>query len=252
MSKFEGIVIDADSLIFECTETRDNKANYFVNEEGYIDEGYKKPLKPFLIKFEAKVEEIKNEIFASRPGEFTKEVAVKICFSDPNGNFRYNLFPEYKACRSADTRSKEFFRLRKKLLKKYGYTKGFEADDIVAHYVRDWGYLGASMDKDLWKGVPGTWFNTHFMHRHTFYTNPEEAKNWELIQTLTGDAGDGIIGIKGIGEIKAAKLLDKYGWDFEGVIKGYDEHGRSRYDAILNRRLIGMDQYNGDLNLFFI
>ena len=88
------------------------------------------------------------------------------------------------------------------------------------------------------------------------YLSPIEARNFNLIQTVTGDRDDNIAGIEGIGEAKAIKLLDKYGWDWDGVVQAYvnadrpDPQNKKKRlswgltidNAILARRLICMRQ----------
>ena len=263
----KGIAIDADYLIFECTESRDNKGSYFTAEDGFEDKEYKKPLKPFKDKFKDSLGYLLKEIFASLPGEFTEDLDIicfrglripkdymrefhtkhgyiKLCFSDPKGNFRTLTCTQSTRLIRKGERSKEFYRLRKWALKEYGYPKGFEADDEVAHLVRDKGYLGASMDKDL-LGTEGTWFDTYHSRRHIVKTTKEEAAKFVLLQTLAGDPTDNIKGIPRVGMATAHKLLDEFGWDMRGAIKAYESKGLTEYDAILNRRLVDMHQYDG-------
>ena len=76
------------------------------------------------------------------------------------------------------------------------------------------------------------------------YTNKRGGRRFTLLQTLTGDRVDEIVGIYGIAEAKGTKLLDKYGWCWEGVVKAYESKGLTRADAILNRRLVDMSQWS--------
>ena len=248
------IALDADYLIFTCTEGKHTKLSYFGAEEGSTrGKKYKEPLKPYKQKMKALIKDVEDEIAANMPGLVE---GIKPIFSDPNGNFRYDIFPEYKAGRPP--RSKLWYRLHKWALKKYGYTEGIEADDEVAYLVREEGWIGATMDKDLWRGIPGDWFNVYHSKRYMTYLSPVEARNFNLIQTLTGDRDDNIPGIPGVGETTAIKLLDKYGWHWEGVVMAYENAdkphpedkrkrlslGLTREDAIFARRLIGMDQWH--------
>jgi len=43
----------------------------------------------------------------------------------------------------------------------------------------------------------------------------------------------------------AIEKLTEHGWDWQGVVKIFKEQGFSEKEAILNRRLIGMDQFDG-------
>ncbi len=259
--KRKKIALDADYLIFMCTEGKDVKGSYFGAEDGSVGtkKGYKESLKPYIEKFKFLVQEVEDEIAATLVGEIK---GIKVILSDSNTNFRYKMYPEYKGVRPE--RSKLFYRLRKWAEKEYGYVKGIEADDECAYLVREKGWIGASMDKDLLRGVAGTWYNVHFMHRKFVITEELEARNFNLIQTLTGDPTDNIkalpkkagTGMIPLDELPAGKtrqpfkvteklaieLLDKYGWDWAGVIAAFEEKGFGEKEALLNRRLIGMDQ----------
>lgn len=258
------IALDADYLVFTCTEGKDAKTCGFKPKSGSKlaknIKKYKEPLKPYKDKFKALVQEVENEISANFVGQVK---GIKVILSDPNSNFRYDIYPEYKGERPP--RGELFYRLRDWAVKKYGYIKHIEADDHVAYLVGKKNWIGASMDKDLWKGVSGDWFNTHFMSRTFTYTSPKQAQDFTLIQTLTGDptdnikalpkkAGDKMIPIDGLPEGQrqpfkvtekvAIELLDKFGWDDEGVLAIFESKGFGEKERTLNRRLIGMDQWH--------
>lgn len=257
------IGLDADPLIFQCTEAKAHTNRDMPDEGTSLAKKYKAPLAPFKVKLQKLINDIENEIAASMPGEVK---GIKVFFSDPKTNFRFDLYPEYKSNRDAGSRSKMFYRLRKWALKEFGYIKGIEADDAVAYYVREKNYIGAAEDKDLWRGVPGLWFHTHYTRRYLLENSPGEANCFNLIQTLTGDPDDYIKALpdkKGYGMIpmdplpegmsrqpfkvsekKAIDLLDEFGWDWNGVVKAYESKGFTEKDAIFTRRLISMDQWH--------
>lgn len=240
------IALDADPLIFECTEGKEHR-------EAFAQE--KPKLKTFKWKFKNLVEDIENEISANYPGEIE---GIQVILSDPNSNFRYDIFPDYKCSRPEGGRSKTFYRLRKWALKKYGYIKNVEADDVVSYYVTKHDHIGATLDKDMLRGVPGLWFHSHYMRRYMLATTEGEARTFNLIQAVTGDPSDDIPGIKGVAEKTAIKLLDKYGWDWEGVVASYVNAdkpekpgsrkrvslGLTEEDAILTQRLVCMTQWS--------
>lgn len=261
--EIKDIYVDADYLIFECTEGKAVKTGGFKARRGKLATGkkaYKEPLKKYKAKFNVKVRDLENEIALETLCEPFKLGETHLLFSDPKTNFRYGLFPEYKS-RDPEARSKLFYRLRKWALKKYGYHKGFEADDIVSYYARK-GHLVASMDKDVYKSSEGIYFNTHRMHRYITKTSKEQGRKFTLIQNLTGDkddnipalpkkSGDGLVyGVPTpnvrkpfkVTEKLAIELLDEFGWDWNGVVKSFKSKGLKKEDAILNRQLIGMDQ----------
>ena len=254
MSKKRMIALDADYLIFMCTEGKYTKSFGFGKKsaKGVKGKTYKEPLKPYKDRIKALIRDVENEVSAQMVGEVK---GIKAIFSDPKNNFRYDLFPDYKKGRP--TRSDLWYRLHKWALKKYGYTKGIEADDEVAYLVSKKNWIGASMDKDLWRGIEGDWFNVYHTKRTMSKLSPIEARNFNLIQTITGDGDDNIDGIYGVAEITAIKLLDKYGWDWNGVVQAYVNADRpdpsdkkkrlswglTEEDAILARRLTSMRQW---------
>ena len=241
-NKKRWIALDADYLVFSCTEGKNVKMTVFGKEDGEVEEdGYKEPLKPYKKKFKRLVQDIEDAMAANFVGQVK---GIKVFLSDPETNFRYDLYAEYKARRSVNPRSELFYRLRDWAIKKYGYVKNMEADDVVGYYVAHKNYFGASMDKDLLKGVPGDWYDVYHSRGTYHKTSLLEARNFNLLQTLMGDITDNIKGIPRVGEATAMKLLDKHGWDWNGVVASYEEKGLTEDDAILNRRLVGMDQWS--------
>ena len=220
----------------------------------------------------------------------------KLVFT-PSTNFRYDLFADYKIKRKDKVQTDELIEL-KKWVRTFGMmVEGVEADDVVAHYGRR-GNPIASGDKDVIFGVPGNNYFYHSAHKKVYKTTKEEANLFVLLQSLAGDSGDDIPGLKGIGlkiekgVIKAPRamkvLSDKP--CFDDVIKAYENHiicthcltqpralaitydkvkdlqkevnnylygtcikcreirmfkAYTKDDAILTRRLVGLDQWKG-------
>ena len=258
------VYLDADPLLFECTEGKFTKGTVFGAEKGEVNKkGYKEPLKPYKKKFKQLVKDIEDEVSVATLG-VRKVKGIKVIISDPKKNFRYEIYPSYKANRDSGDRGPLFYRLRKWALKRYGYVKGIEADDLVAHYVRK-GHIGASMDKDLLRGVAGTWFDTYHTRRTINTVTYQEARNFNYIQTLMGDptdnikalpkkAGDPMIPVDNLPQGKrqpykvtekiACDILDEFGWCWEGVLKGFESRGFGKKEMELNARLILLDQWS--------
>lgn len=158
---------------------------------------------------------------------------------------------------------------------------GIEADDICAYYARR-GNPIASGDKDVIHGVFGNNYFYHSKHKKVVKTSKKDANRFMLLQCIMGDAGDDIPGIKGVGVKTAEKLLGDdhtfnrvievykmyarcHGCDndvliekikdvyFDGEIMGICPkckndctfYSLNRDDAILTRRLVGLDQWKG-------
>jgi len=235
MKKFKGIAIDSDPLIFEVTEGSYIKNNQFDNE--------KVKLKPYKDRFKSLVKDIQSEVFLDSLGKYKIGNKIKILLSDPDTNFRYNFYPEYKGNRKSNSRSKLFYRLRKWVLKEYGYVKNTEADDQCHIYLKK-GYIVCAMDKDIIKGLSGLFFDTYHARRHMIETSQLEADRFNLIQTLTGDPTDNIKGLPRVAEKTAIKMLDEFGWNWDGVVKAYESKGMTEKDAVFTRRLTDMTQYS--------
>ena len=241
MSKKKMIAVDADYLIHQIVHSFDAGTRQFSEYDSNIDGTYKQPIKPMIERFEDMVEDLIDDIAVVFLGEFKIKGAIP--FFTSHDNFRHRLTDTYKANRAS--RSDLHMRFVKKLKKHYpdSFIPNTEADDVVAYYVAQKGYIGATFDKDLLLGVPGVWFDVYHARRSIVRTSQIEARNFTLLQSVMGDLTDGIQGIAGVGEKTAIKLLDKYGWDWGGVVASYIQYGMTERDAILTRRLIGMDQW---------
>jgi len=177
--------------------------------------------------------------------------SVFLVFSGPN-NFRYDVFPEYKANRDRSLTPAGLSEIRDELLKLYPgvLCDGYEADDLVV-YMREAEpekYIMAAIDKDLINSIEGKHFNYYEsalyniemkwveVDRHTSLT-------WRYLQTLMGDKTDNIIGLKGIGPKKAEKILagcfsHKELW--QAVCDAYESKGRTKGEALMNLNLVDM------------
>jgi DNA polymerase-1 len=235
------VAVDADYLTHQIIHRNDVGTRQFSDDGDVIDDGYKQKVKPLIKEFKLAMRDLKLDM----QYEFKKDYKIgKVVpfFTSPD-NFRHRLTDTYKIKRPS--RSELHLRFIKKLRKLYpdSFIPNVEADDVVAYYVREKGWIGASFDKDLLRGVPGSWFDVYHARRERVQTCIFDANRFVLIQTIMGDTTDDIQGIKGVGEKTAIKLLDKYGWSWGGVVKAYEQYGMTEKDAILTRRLVGLDQW---------
>lgn len=138
-----------------------------------------------------------------------------IYLSGPN-NFRYNVFPEYKANRKDVVRPRHLTDLKEYLQNKYNaqVSNGCEADDLlgIEQCKQTEPTVICSIDKDL-KQIPGNHYS--FETSGAGWVKPAshtEVTDWEGLrffyyQLLVGDTADGIKGVPGIGKVRAEKLL---------------------------------------------
>ena len=131
---------------------------------------------------------------------------------------------EYKAGRPPPPVHKD--KARDYLLNLYGAEIGdnLEADDMLGLNQTESTVI-CSIDKDLLQ-IPGRHYD--IVNETSHMVDPYEADCWFMCQVISGDATDNIPGIPGMGDAKAAKLVDAYAGDHEGLvecIKGmYEEH----------------------------
>lgn len=121
-------------------------------------------------------------------------------------NFRYEIFPEYKANRKDVVKPKWLQACQEYVKSEWNAVEahGCEADDhLGVNQSSD--TVICSIDKDLLM-IPGLHFN---IVKEEFETiQPFEGLKNFYLQLLKGDPTDGIPGVKGIGKAKAAKLLE--------------------------------------------
>ena len=166
----------------------------------------------------------------------TKSDDYVMVFSDAR-NFRYNVFPDYKANRKNKRKPLGIASITQWAFENHnGIRKhNLEADDVIGMLCcSNDNYVAVSGDKDFGT-LDCEWFN--FLTAETSYTTTEEADYNHLAQTLSGDTVDGFSGAKGIGSVTANKLLDKHGATWETVVDAYESKGQTEEDALMNARL---------------
>ena len=181
---------------------------------------------------------------------FADEVVV--CFSTDGENFRKNEYPTYKFQRKVKSKPTHLSALKEWATANdpdaVGSPNG-EADDymfvIAAECIAaDEVHVVASVDKDL-KTMPCIYYN---MREHTIQNITEGwAMSFMMQQFLTGDAVDGIKGLRGLGPKKAHAIIIgktyEEAWD---AIKGTWE---SRHES---KEESWQEAFNRDINLVFI
>jgi hypothetical protein len=149
-------------------------------------------------------------------------------FLTGKGNFRDELAvtAPYKGQRISD-KPVHFQALRCHLVTSWGFTvvKGIEADDavgIAAYAVPEDETIMVHIDKDL-NQFRGWHYN--YRKKQKYYVSEFEGLVAFYTQILTGDRIDNIIGLKGIGPVKAKKILADCTNETElytAVLKAYD------------------------------
>jgi DNA polymerase-1 len=157
-------------------------------------------------------------------------------FVTGDNNFRYSIFPEYKAGRLKIPRPQWLEVCKQHLVKEWGaiQSDGCEADDLLGVEQTLYASQGIesvilSIDKDL-DQIPGWHYSPEIVHKgvvvkqaRRYVVSPNEALRFFYYQLLVGDSTDGIKGAPGIGKVKAEKILGE----------GY-KTGREYYESVID------------------
>jgi 5'-3' exonuclease len=176
-------------------------------------------------------------------------------FLSGDNNFRYEIYPEYKANRTAP-KPRHLKALKQYLVEKYNaqVSDGCEADDLLgieqcsalerrfweaplleegkpARYVSD--TIICSLDKDL-RMIPGNHYsfeisgvsnngNRWVRPEQRIFVEPFDGLRTFYTQVLTGDTTDNIKGAAGIGKVKAERILAEATTesDLLSAVRGY-------------------------------
>jgi DNA polymerase-1 len=168
--------------------------------------------------------------------EKTGADAFVIAISDKN-NFRRKLNPLYKANRRSKFAPIGLSPMRDWMAEEYGTViyPNLEADDTIAIMATDLTpdeeRIIVSIDKDF-KSVPCTFYDFNRDEIHD--VSVEDANKYHLMQTMAGDPVDGYKGIPGVGGVKAMRLLDKNGANWDTVLKAYSDAQLTEEEALTN------------------
>ena len=152
---------------------------------------------------------------------------LAVIFDYSSKTFRNELYPEYKANRSAPPEDLiPQFGLIRQATRAFDLPciemEGFEADDLIATYARLACEAGGdttiiSSDKDLMQLV-GPTVSMYDPVKDKQIKEAEVVEKWGVppekmidLQALTGDSVDNVPGVPGIGPKTAALLLDQFG-----------------------------------------
>lgn len=160
---------------------------------------------------------------------------VVVCWDGGGSDYRLRLLPSYKGTRTKhlSMRTSRERMMIKQFLSLAGVFSvertGVEADDLIAKYWHDAedDVVIVSEDKDFLQLVgPNPQGRECTVLRST-------GERWDLVKlvevggvmpqnipsvmALTGDTSDNVIGVPGIGPVKAVKLLKEAGWSLEAI-----------------------------------
>lgn len=152
---------------------------------------------------------------------------VAVIFDAARKNFRYDIYPEYKANRSETPEDLiPQFGLIREATKAFGLPalelEGYEADDLIATYAREALAQGKKVtivgsDKDLmqlmregvrmYEPIKGRYLTLEDV-QDKFGVTPDKVPD---VQALVGDSSDNVPGVPSIGAKTAAQLINEFG-----------------------------------------
>lgn len=150
---------------------------------------------------------------------------------DSNKSLREKIRPDYKQERRkkyVDNKEtiefrRQMYSLQDHVIYKLGYHNnfrqtGYEADDLIASICQEYNkhqFIIVSADHDLYQCL-GDRVMLYKIHQKRLYTQHDlkrefkvTPEQWHLVKSIAGCKSDGIAGVKGVGEVTAAKWLNK-------------------------------------------
>lgn len=169
-------------------------------------------------------------------------------FITGKGNFRFDVQPTYKQNRSGKPKPEHLPDLRYYLVEAYNakVSSGQEADDDITIRAIELGpdAIIASIDKDFLQ-VPCHHYN---LNKKTLVKVDEfEGLLFFYTQILMGDKADNVFGIKGVGPVKAGKLLQDATTEQELYNICLDAYDGDKRKVVENGRLLWLRRKEDEL-----
>ena len=191
-----------------------------------------------------------------------KPTHFAVIFDSAKKNFRNEIYKDYKANRTeAPEDLVPQFEYIRKSVKAFNLPSieliNYEADDLIATYVKEISKLGAkvtviSSDKDLMQLVSKS-IRLYDPMKNKLIGEKEVIEKFGVkpnqvidVQSLAGDTSDNIPGVPGIGVKTASELINKYG-DLDNLLKKASEIKQNKRretllqnsdKAILSKKLV--------------
>jgi len=216
------ILVDGNNLLFRSYYATAYNGNFMINSKGFPTNA--------LYGFTNMINKIVNE----------ENPEYIIAAFDKGKTFRHEKYKEYKEGRVETPKElKEQFPIAKELLTlmgiKYYEIDNYEADDIIGTFSQycnnDSDYVGTiiSSDKDLLQLITDD-VDIKLLKQKDYirYNKETFEKEWGIkpiniidLKALMGDSSDNILGVKGVGEKTALKLLQEYK-TLDGIYENID------------------------------
>jgi hypothetical protein len=212
------LLIDADSIMYFSIYFPEDSIMFFPDEESQIEEA--------KFRVRNKLQEIQNNI------EEWYNIISTLIFVGGGNNFRYKIFPEYKANRTKIIKSPLLPIIKQYMLQELGAipSHGGEADDYIIDGISLSGgnCVVSAIDKDVFYHAPEIPIYDYRSHDNVLgefkSISIKESRLARASQVVIGDSTDGIVGAFGVGKAWCDKNmhLDMTDYQFtKAVLKGY-------------------------------
>jgi len=179
------------------------------------------------------------------------------CFLTGKGNYRYDIYPEYKANRKDKPKPVHLQACRDYLVETWNavISEGCEADDLIGIAATDCedslGFVICSIDKDL-KMIAGNHFN--FVTKERVFVTPLDGLRSFYKQLILGDVSDNIPGYDGKARQKWPKfmqhhhdMIDSLADDLSMFNYVKEIYTNEAHDINLNGALLYIQRNQGEL-----
>lgn len=219
------LIIDADSIMYFATHFPENSLMEFPTEEDRIEEA--------KYRTRNKLQEIQNNV------EEWYNIQETFMFIGGGGNFRYDIYPDYKSNRKdknplipviADYMLNELKAIP---------SKGAEADDYVynATVMSNGNCVVAAIDKDILYNCPDIPFYDYRSYKNILgeFKSIDKLESRLAIasQVVTGDSSDGIPGAYSVGKAWCRDNMNKYMTDYQftkAIMKAYLKANKGNFE----------------------
>lgn len=173
-------------------------------------------------------------------------------------NFRFRVYPEYKANRLKMARPEHLQVVKDHLIVNWNAVEsdGCEADDLLG--IEQTAYEAAgvesmivSIDKDL-DMIPGWHYSPEITRKNVvvreareYLVSPVEGLQFFYRQLLTGDPTDNIKGVVGVGKQNATRLLGGITLEHEMFERVREEYGNNE-EFEMNARCLWIQRYSDE------
>jgi DNA polymerase-1 len=182
---------------------------------------------------------------------------VVVCWDGGGSDYRTRLLPSYKGNRKEKNESGRVAQERRQVKEFLSLANvfhverpGVEADDLIAKYWHDAeeDVVIVSEDKDflqlaghmptargrytceILRSTGERWNEARVVEK-----TGAEPRHLPSVMALTGDTSDNVIGVPGIGPVRAVQLLEEAGWDLQAI---EDPRVREMLPQVLTNRVL--------------